>query len=371
MVSILKNKISHIGLDIGHRSIRMIQFKQFGDNIKVIAAEEENIAAVSEMDEQQRREFMVGTIKDMYLRGGFAGRNVVSCLSNGDLKINSFRIALTDDEDIEDLVEKEALARFGLDVRSDEVRHLLAGKIFHGDEVRRELILFAAKREVVEGHISMLEEAGLVPVGIDSVPLALLRSSKRTMRRQADQDITKFYIDIGSDFTTVIIAKADAINFIKQIPMGGRQLNESVAERLNITIEEAVQLRRKMQRSDSGCDNASMQQAVIDAMRDINEKLAKEISLCFRYYAVTFRGKSPEDIILSGGEAYEKMLVNTLSRHLGIEVEIAEPLRGFELCKSGFGSQEESSMSEWSVVTGASIKGWDITNGKAETHERN
>lgn len=371
IMNLLKSKSGPIGLDIGHNSIRMIQLAQTKAGIKVIAAEEEAFIAEGQSDEQTRHDYIICAIKDMLTRGGFQGRNVVSCLSNGELKIKSFRLAPVEESALEETINKEASERFGLDPENDEIRHILAGNAFNGDDIKREVILFAAKRKTVEQHISLLEEAGLIPVSIDSVPCALLRSIKQTMRRQADQDVTRFFVDVGSEYTTVIIGNTEGISFIKQIPIAGRQLNEAVASKLDIGINEAILLRNKLQNDDSDSVNKSTRQAVVDAMRQVNEDIAREVSLCFRYHAVTFRGKSPDEILLAGGESYESTLIDTLHRHLGVEIVLARPLRGYELGKGELSGKEDGSLSEWSVATGASIKGWDMLNYGGQQHERN
>lgn len=371
MLNMLKSKAGPIGLDIGHKSIRMIQLAQSKTGIKVIAAEEEAITLDAQSDQQMRHDFIICAISDMLTRGGFQGRNVVSCLSNGELKIKSFRLSSTEKDGLEEVVQREASERFGLDPEKDEIRHMLAGKAFNGEDVKREVILFAVQRETIEQHILILEEAGLTPVGIDSVPCALLRSIRQTMRRQADQEATRFFVDVGSEFTTVIIGNSEGISFIKQIPIAGRQLNEAVASTLDIGIKEATFLRSKLQKEDSDTVNQSTRQAVIDAMRQVNEDIAREVSLCFKYHAVTFRGKSPEDILLAGGEAYEGTLVDTLQRHLGVEVVLARPLRGYEFGKGELVGREDDCLSEWTVAAGASIKGWDMTKYGGQRHERN
>ena len=66
---------------------------------------------------------------------------------------------------------------------------------------------------------------------------------------------------------------------------------------------------------------ASTRQVMIDAISKIAEELAQEISLCLRYYTVTFRGKRIERAILTGGGGYEKILLDVMQRQLTVSVE--------------------------------------------------
>ncbi|HEW79478.1 MAG TPA: hypothetical protein ENH34_05910, partial [Phycisphaerales bacterium] len=107
--------------------------------------------------------------------------------------------------------------------------------------------------------------------------------------------------------------------------------------------------------------DASTRQVVVDAVSAVAEELAREISLCFRYYTVTFRGRRVERAIFAGGEAYEKILLNVLRRQLAVEIEVAQPLKGFDLsgekANVNFDSDRRGLLCEWAVAVGLGLKG--------------
>jgi len=115
----------------------------------------------------------------------------------------------------------------------------------------------------------------------------------------------------------------------------------------------------------------STRQAVVDAMSHIIEDLAKEISLCFKYYAVTFRGNRPSEAVFAGAEAYESALIETLKSRLDIEVKIAQPFRGFDLTGTNLASDKDRCFCEWAVAVGLGVKGWELPDDGLENHERN
>src|SRR3989304_10090416 len=173
-----------IGLDIGHNSVKMIQLVSNGNQISVLAADKVCIDPSINGNEQQRRNFVISAIKQMLVKGNFRGRDVVSCLPNDRLKITSLRLAEAESGEIEQALKKEAAQRFGFEPDKDTINYVLAGNVRQGDEIKNELILFAADNETLKSHIDMLEKAGLRPIAIDTVPCALFRSFERSMRRQ-------------------------------------------------------------------------------------------------------------------------------------------------------------------------------------------
>ena len=367
-----------IGLDIGHNSIKMIQLLANGEQLSVIAARKARIDHGINGDGQERSRFVISAIRQMLVEGNFHGRNVVSSLPNDGLEITSLRLAEAQSDGIEQALRKEVVQRFGLDPDEDAMKYVVAGNVHQGDEIKNELILFAAANETIKSHIEMLEQAGLKPVSIDTIPCALFRSFERSLRRQEDREHTVVFVDVGNQFTTVVFGRGGEISFVKQIPLGARKFNEEIAAKLGIDISEAEMLREALQMEKSlstpkpdlaeqaTADNeqkldASTRQAIVDAVSEVAEELTREISLCLRYYTVTFRGKRVRRAFFTGGGTYEYILLDVLKRQLAVEVEVAQPLKGFDMSSErknlNFDSDRRGLLCEWAVAVGLSLKG--------------
>jgi len=366
----------------------MIQLLMNGEQLSVIAAQKARIDPGINGDGQERSWFVVSAIKQILAEGNFHGRNVVSCLPNDGLKITSLRLAEEQDGGIEQALRKEVAQRFGLDPDIDAMEYVVAGNVHQGDDIKNELIVFAADNETVKRHIEMLEEAGLKPVSIDTIPCALFRSFERLLRRQEDRERTVVFVDVGNQFTTVVFGRQGEISFVKQIPIGGEKFNKEIAAKLGIAISEAEMLREAIQmeksfsmqgpglveqspakdeprlseRWDEQKLDSSTRQAIVDAVSAVAEELTREISLCLRYYTVTFRGKRVSRAVFTGGGAYEYILLDVLKRQLAVEIEVAQPLKGFDMSSErknlNFDSDRRGLLCEWSVAVGLSLKGW-------------
>jgi type IV pilus assembly protein PilM len=366
----LRNQLP-IGLDIGHHSIKMIQLSCKEGSFGVVAAQKTQVEVPPDADRRQRRDFVVASVRKMIETGDFHGSNVVTCLPNHSIQITSLRLPEANESGIKQALKKEVVDRFDLDPEKDQIKYMLAGDVRQGDEIRNELILFAASDESVREHIEMLEEAQLKPFGIDAMPCALFRCFERLLRRQEDRDRSVVIVDVGSRHSTVIFARGPEISFVKQIPLGGESFRLSIAAKLGISPDETEILREKLRiERDVPAGSAepngpqsepldlSTRQVVVDAITSVSEDLAREISLCFRYYTVTFRGKRVEQAVFSGGGAYESILLNVLKRQLAVEIEVAPPLKGFYITSVGLGGDRRSTLSEWAVAVGLSLKGW-------------
>jgi type IV pilus assembly protein PilM len=370
MRNVFSGKLRPIGLDLGHDSVKMIQLIAHEDHFKVLAAEKFEFDPSISWSDQERDALAVTAIKRMLRKGRFHGRRVVSCLSNNDLRIKSLRLEAGTGQNIDEIVKREAVQRLGLHAEKDHIQYLVAGSVQQGTETRNEVILFATDDVSLRKHIGMLEEASLDPVAIDTVPCAMFRSFQTALRRLDDRTLVNIFVDVGSLFTTVVVGTYSEISFVKQIPIAGVRFNQEIAERLGIGLDEAAMLRDKLRdtRNAHNIDTESLSM-VSEAMKNAIEELAREISLCFRYCAVTFRGKRPGRVIFTGGNAHEQALLDALKRHMTIDVEVAQPLGSFDT--SEIQLDDSGLHCEWAVAVGLSLKGWDRISASGGDHERN
>lgn len=353
-----------MGLDIGQDCVRLIQLNCRGDQLYVEGAEREVLDPGLEAGSPERRQAVLAAIRAILDRGRFTGREVISCLPGDSLKIKSLRLDSTEPEQLEQMVYSDTMKRFGLEFEKDEVRWLVAGNVFQGEEIKNEVIFFGMDRQQLGEHLEILREAKLDPVSVDAMPCALFRSFQRSLRREEDQEVVSVLVDLGARYTTVIIGRGKTIVFVKQIPLAGEHLTRAVASGLKADAAEAYRLVQTLQLPSEGGDDTLTKQAVADAMRSTIEDLAREISLCFKYYAVTFRGQRPTEAVFAGGNMYESLLMEALRRQLNVSIRIAEPLRGFDLSRATFDRRLSPKLGEWAVAVGLALKYQPLINDK-------
>jgi len=372
-----------IALDIGHSHVKMVQLQLGGGRTSVVAACKAPIDAVPDDNPQKRTDAVVEAVRQMLARNPFHGRNVVSHLPNSALRMTSLRLQESDPNRIMKALAAEAADRFGLSPDVDIVNYLVAGAVRQNDDVKNELIVIAAADDAIRAHIEMLERAQLRPVSIDTIPTALFRGFTRSLRRQEDKQRTAIFVDIGARYTSIVFGRAGEINFIKQVKVGVDDFDTAIAERLDIQPGQAQSLRAKFRRersaeyatvSVSDTDrlleestklDPQTRQAIVDSLTAVSERVTEEISLCLRYYTVSFRGKRVERAWVSGGGAYETILLNVLKRKLAVEVDVAYPLRGCDTSgkniEANLGGDRRGALSEWAVAVGLGLKGCSRT----------
>ena len=164
----------------------------------------------------------------------FSGRTVVSSLPIRDLTIQNVRLPQVPDDELPPLLKWEAQERLSYPVDEAELRHLAAGIVREEGVTKQETILLAVRREAIDRHIALLDGAGLTPAAIDLAGCGLLRclaaaeASSGQIAKPADSGpLRRGCVYFGSSAATVLVAESGRIVFLKHLPCGGRQLDQT------------------------------------------------------------------------------------------------------------------------------------------------
>ncbi len=338
-----------IGLDIGNRSIKLMQFN--ADRTRLLEAARWDFPEAHDDAPQSDayRQKIVDAIRQIREGRKFRGRDVVLCLNSNDLLVQNIRVPKTPDDQLDALVEQEAARRISYSIAEAEIRYLDAADVRQTDRVMREVILLACHRPVLQRMLDLATQAGLYPVAVDVEPVAMLRCYSRQFRRDADRQRRSMIVHVGASSSVVVIAEGDDALFVKYIDVGGDHMDDAVARHLKMDRLAAVTLRRHNGDRRADRQDPDISRSVQESIRPVVERLASEISLCVRYHSVTFRGQPLGRLVLGGGEA-SQALVDTLSPKLDLACEMGDPLKSFEA------NLQTSRRGQWDVVAGLAMK---------------
>jgi type IV pilus assembly protein PilM len=352
-----------MALDMGASGVKLLQLQSAGGQTSVRAARRWDYPP-DVTDEETRRRMAVDAVRAMRREGTFAGRGVHTALACGrEVLIKNVRVGRAGG-DLAEAVRWEAEERFSFPMHSDRLRYLRAGEVRVGADSQEEVILLAVPAEAIDAHLSLVAAMGLEPQHVEVAPVASFRVYERYLRRQADEEIVSIIVDVGFSGTCVVVARGRQIVFIKNIEIGGQALSQAVADELEVSMGEARELRlRTMQNAAGGHGGEvsepalrdSVNWTVRDAVRKVVEDLAREISLCLRYCAVTFRGLRPRQATLIGGEVYDPALVGILNEQLNVECHVGCPFRGVDTSEMATAGDRRETMTEWSVCMGLAL----------------
>ncbi|MBC24319.1 MAG: hypothetical protein CMJ32_10445 [Phycisphaerae bacterium] len=354
---------SPVGLHVSGRRLHLVQLQGRFDRRDEHAV---NAAAVIDLKTDQfDRNVVAEQLARVFDAGSFSTRKCHVSLPSNSVQVQPVRLPHMPDKDLKEALRWEASERFGHDRDSIEVDYLRTGASLPGSESKEEVILVCSTHEDLNTWLEPIFQAGLTPVGLEPSFAASARALSRGFRRDADRNTVRAIVEVEHDCSTVMILQGSRIVFCKSLSLGGGRMDAAVQEHLKIDLETAAALRRARLVVAAGSKDASnvdptADRAAFDATRGILQELAREISLCLRYYGVTFRGTPPLGVILSGAEALEPHLDEAIAEATSLQVDHDDNIGSLKRLygsgispRLGFGAGHSS----WSAAIGLALRG--------------
>ena len=342
-----RQRCGPIGVDIGSRSVKLLQFDAARTRVHDAACWDLPPEPATKPERQDER--VVEAIRHAREGRNFRGRDAVLCLGAGNLFVQNIRVSPATGDELTKIVQFEAAGRLPFASERAEIRYIEADDVKQGDTIRREVILLACYRPSLDRMLSVAEQAGLRAAAIDVEPTAVLRCYRRQFRRDDDAQRRMMFVTIGASSTVAVIARGADTMFVKYIDLGGRHFDEAVARHLKMAPADASALRRHNGDRRADERDPEIVRSVNESVRPVLDKLTHELSLCLRYYSVTFRGQPLAQMVLGGGEATDA-LAQWLAARLDLPCAVGDPLRPFEKGPAA------GRIGQWDVATGLALR---------------
>jgi len=180
---------------------------------------------------------------------------------------------------------------------------------------RTDVILVAAKKEVVDEFTTLLEKIGLTPVIVDIDGFAL----ENAYEVIAHDTENIALIDIGASKMSINIISHGVSVVARDISVGSRQLTERIQDLLNMEFEEAEALKvGKRQAPEHQDEIAAIYSSVCT-------QWVLEIKKAIDLYHANHPDQPLRSLNLSGGGSKVVGLVDFLRMETGLEVKIFNP----------------------------------------------
>lgn len=187
-----------------------------------------------------------------------------------------------------------------------------------------ELMLAAAKKDVVHGACDALTGAGLSAVSVLPSSVAVMRC----FRYNYPEAVGSVMIaDIGARSTNLIFADAERF-FVRTIPLAGNSITQSVAEELKHDFTHCETIKVQVLNGQSELPATSpARAAVTNAVAGFISKLHLEITRSIVNYRRQSGAEQPTALYLTGGASVLTDLSSQLQERLKLPVERLDPLR--------------------------------------------
>jgi type IV pilus assembly protein PilM len=197
------------------------------------------------------------------------------------------------------------------------------------------MLLVAADRDMVNGALRAVQQAGLSPMMVDLTPFALLRSLAPVAIRGNDSE-SDAYVNVGASITNIVVHQGGVPRFVRILVMGGNDITDAVAERLGVSSEQAESV--KAQIGMLAATDASHPAARV--IEQAGSQWVEEVRGSLDYYAAQPGAARLNRIILTGGGSQLAGLADRLANATRLAVEPASPYASLKLGKLGLSAEQ-------------------------------
>jgi type IV pilus assembly protein PilM len=199
-----------------------------------------------------------------------------------------------------------------------------------GDELTQtgqmDVLLVAAKKDMINDYTTIVSEAGLMPVVVDVDAFAV--QNMFSVNYDLPVRETVVLINAGASVVNINIVTNGMTVFTRDVTIGGNQFTEEIQKQLNVSYEEAEALKVGGGRADT---DAVVPQEVERVIGSVAEQVAGEIQRSLDFYAGTAVDAQFTKVFLSGGTAKIPALFRTIESRVGVPVEIMNPFKLIEI----------------------------------------
>lgn len=326
-----KSKLA-IGLDIGSGSIKVCQLKPSKRGTYQLQAfgmlqlPPEAIVDGALMNSTA----VVDGIQELFTSQKIKQKQVATSVSGHSVIIKKINLPQMSPEELEESIQWEAEQYIPFDINDVNIDvQILNTESTQAGQM--DVLLVAAKKDMVNDYTEVITSAGLEPVVVDIDAFAV--QNQFEINYEVPRSETVVLINIGASVTNINVLANGISTFTRDISIGGGQFTDAVQKALNVSYDEAEALKLGGGGADS---DAVVPQEVERVLQTESEAIANEVQRSLDFYAATSADAHLARIFLSGGSAKIPALVKTIESRTGVPVEVMNPFRNIDVSTGRF-----------------------------------
>ena len=333
----LGKKKSTVGLDIGSSSIKVVEISQdrSGDHLVNYGISEPLSEAIVDgeiMDRQLVHEAITNLLESRQIKA----KSVVTAVSGRAVIVKKILMDRLSEEDAKEAIQWEAEQHVPYDINDVSLDFQIINP--NVDQKKMQVLLVAAKKDMIQSHAEIIREAGLIPSIIDVDSFAIQNSVEANYEIVPNEVMA--LVNIGAEITNVNIVQNQVPHFTKDLSVGANSFVEGIQRRYNVSQADALQALRG--RGDGTIDVAPIVQATC-------EDLSVQLDRAIAFLKSAGDAERVDRIMLSGGSARVPGLADFLRQRHQVPVEIVNPIQKIQFDPGLF--QGESAESVAPVLT--------------------
>jgi type IV pilus assembly protein PilM len=338
---------TYVCVDVGSSTIKMVDVHSVGNGIEIMnwgtvpapeSAIQSNMVAEPERVGQ--------AIRSLLDAKGVMSKKAITAVPGPAVMIKRITLPVQGAQELENTILFEAGNFIPEDLENVNLDYQVVERREESNQM--EVLLVAAKKDIVGSYAETLRVAGLAPVVVDVDYFALDNMYELNYQPVPNQVVA--LVNIGARYSSINILRGGHSTFTGDVPVGGRDITDALMRDLGISVEEA-------ERVKAGHDvgNIDPEQLAM-ALGPATDALIEEVHYALSFFWTAATDERIDALYLSGGSAGVPELCRRLSERAEATVNVADPFARVSFASAVDASALRAHGPEFAVAMGLSVR---------------
>ena len=328
-----KNQL--VGLDIGSHAIKMVEIEHGKKglslkNFGIIGLPREAIVEGYVKDKEAVSQAIKKLVRNLKSRN----RNAATSVSGFSVIIKKILMSNKEEAELEATIHEEAEQYIPFDINEVNLDFdILSGA---GDSAepedpdRMEVMLVAAKKDIIDDYVGLLEFTGLNPLILDVDAFALQNAFEASSDDVAAKGCVAL-VNVGAEELGINAIKNGVSMFTRDSSYGGAQITEAIMSEFDVDFEEAEKIKlggAEVEKEKAG--------ALEEIFKSVVSDWVREITRAIDFLSSAFPEDTIEKILLAGGSCRVRGFQEHLESETNIPVQEINPFSNLIIDEKNF-----------------------------------
>ncbi len=330
-----------VGVDLGSTSIKIVQLKGGGGRWKLhrcVLLPLPN--AGPDVGAPERRTQAVGLLKE-YVRKqkGAISKDAAVSVSGNSVIVRFVKFPKMSRDDLSKMIKIEAEPYIPFSIPEVNLDFHILGDVVEEGQKKMETILVAAKKEIINSRLDVVQQGGFSPILIDVDAFALENVYDVCVGAAVRE--TVLIVHMGAFVTTMVILENGVPKVVRDVFIAGNTVTKALQRNFQCDGKQAEAMKvratilvspedRERAMADANKETLQMSTVILPVMKD----LLAEVQRSLDFFLSQGSDRQMGRVLLSGGASRLGNLGNYLAQELLLPVETLDPFQRIDGAQS-------------------------------------
>src|SRR5690554_1512452 len=347
---LLKPRVNAIGLEVGTSALKVVELRAGNPPSLASLALRPMPPGLIQDDQVVDPAGLAAEIKSLLSDAGVSQRSVVTAVSNRQAITRNILLPKMTMQELEEAIKWEAERYIPFPIEEVVLDfYVLDNPSDVEDNGQIEVVIAAARLDLVSQQVEYLKRAGLEPVVIDVKPFTLLRSlhgsllgdhltrSTLSGTSYTESNEVGVTVEIAASNSTITLVRGDRVLMNRNISVSGDDFTAAIQRTFGLDFDTAEEVKLEYgtaaipTEDEEELLNFDMKREqfspsrVYESLRPVLVDLTTEIRRSLEFFRVQAGDANINRVILTGGGAKLRGLTAAIGDSLGFRVELGDP----------------------------------------------